>query len=72
MNDKELILEIFKRLNSDFFYSGPQSEAVTESEAAADALGETLYNIGLEDLYDREDALDDEGHWIARFTLKPE
>ena len=47
-------------------------KAVTESEAAADALGETLYNIGLEDLYDREDALDDEGHWIARFTLKPE
>ena len=47
-------------------------ESVTESEAAADALGETLYNIGLEDLYDREDALDDKGHWIARFTLKPE
>lgn len=72
MNDKELIMEIFKRLDDNFYDLDNPMVAETDSEIAADALAETLFNIGLEDLYEREDSIDVNGCWFARFVVKPE
>lgn len=72
MSDRELIMEIFKRLDENFYGSGNPMVAETDSDIAADALSETLFNIGFEDLYDRKNDIDDNGCWYARFIVKPE
>ena len=72
MSDRELIMEIFKRLDDNFYDLDDSMVAETDSEIAADALDETLFNIGLEDLYEREDGVDGNGCWYARFLVKPE
>lgn len=72
MNDKELIMEIFKRLDDNFCDLDNQMLAETDSEIAADALAETLFNIGLDNLYKREDGVDGNGCWYARFVVEPE
>lgn len=72
MSDRELIMEIFKRLDENFYDLDDTMVAETDSEIAADALDETLFNIGLEDLYEREDSVDGNGCWFARFVVKPE
>ena len=71
MGDRELIMEIFKRLDENFYDLNSAVVAETDSEIAADALYETLFNIGLGDLYERKDGSVD-GIWIARFVVKPE
>ena len=71
MSDKELIMEIFKRFDDVSFNSGNPMVAETDSEVAADALTETLYNIGLMDVVCyRTDGEDEKGHWIARFEIQ--
>lgn len=72
MSDRELIMEIFKRLDNNFYDLDDQMVAETDSEIASDALTETLFNIGLEDLYKREDSVDGNGCWFARFVVKSE
>lgn len=71
MSDRELIMEIFKRLDDNFFDLGSPLFAKTESEIAADALTETLFNMGLDGLYEREDVVK-EGVWYAFFKVKGE
>lgn len=71
MSDRELIMEIFKRLNENFDNLCSPYFAETDSEIAADALQETLFNIGLDDFYERKDDVFHE-IWIARFMVKPE
>ena len=72
MTDRELIMEIFKRLDDGFTDLDNPMVAETDSEIAADALAETLFNIGLDNLYEREDGVDGNGCWYARFVVKPE
>ena len=72
MSDKKLIMEIFKRLENNFYLLEDSTMAETDSEIAADALDETLFNIGLDNLYEREDGVDGNGCWYARFVVKPE
>lgn len=72
MNDKELIMEIFKRLDDNFYDLDDPMVAETDSEIAADALVETLFNIGLDDLYKRTDGVNKDGCWFARFEVKKE
>ena len=72
MNDRELIMEIFKRLDDNFYDLDDPMVVETDSEIAADALAETLFNIGLDDLYEREDSVDGDGCWFAKFVVKPE
>lgn len=71
MNDKELIMEIFKRLDDNFCDLDNPMVAETDSEIAADALVETLFNTGLDDLCERKDNVNADGCWIARFEVKP-
>ena len=72
MSDKKLIMEIFKRLENNFYLLEDSTMAETDSEIAADALAETLFNIGLDNLYKREDGVDGNGCWYARFVVEPE
>lgn len=76
MDDKLLLEEILKRLGDNFYdankpyYHNGRLCALTNSEAAADALEETLFNIGLEDSYERFNGVNNKGIWEARFTAK--
>ena len=70
MSDRTLITEIFARLGDKFLNRGTTAE--TDSEVAADALEETLYNIGLSNLCERTDGIDKSGCWYAKFEIKPE
>ena len=72
MSDRKLIMEIFKRLGNNFYLLEDSTMAETDSEIVADALAETLFNIGLDNLYEREDGVDCNGCWYARFVVKPE
>lgn len=70
MSDRELIMEIFKRLDDNFSDLDNPMVAETDSEIAADALVETLYNIGLDDMYTRSDGVNEYGIWTAIFEVK--
>lgn len=69
MKNKKLIKEIFKRLEGNFPCLSSPKYAQTGSEIAADALRETLYNIGLDGLYVFRVGLDDLGLWTAYFKV---
>lgn len=72
MSDRELIMEIFKRLDDNFSDLDNPLIAETDSEIAADALDETLFNMGLDDAYKRTDCVNKEGFWYARFEVIPD
>lgn len=44
--------------------------ALTDSEVAADALEETLFNMGLDNTYERVDGINSDGIWEAKFITK--
>lgn len=73
MSDKILIEEIFKRLGDNFYENGKpffQDEklcAITDSETAADALEETLFNLGLDGEYKRINYTNPDGIWECKF-----
>lgn len=69
LTDKELIGSIFQRLADNFIDLNNPMMAMTDSEAAADSLAETLYNIGLDGEYERVDGVDENGLWYARFEV---
>lgn len=69
MKNKKLIKEIFKRLEDNFPYLCCPTYTQTGSEIAADALRETLHNIGLDGLYVFRVGLDDLGLWTAYFKV---
>ena len=70
MSDRELIMGIFKRLDNNFYDLDDPLVAETDSEIAANALTETLFNMGLDGLYNREDRISLEGIWCATFRVK--
>ena len=70
MSDKELMMEIFKRLGYNFVNLNSPIIAMTDSEVASDALEETLFNIGLDGLYEKIDTIDSYGIWYAKFNVK--
>lgn len=72
MEDKEFLIEIFKRLSGNFYEKNIHGTpcVLTYSEVAADALEETLLNLGLGSTYERVDKVNDNGNWEARFIVK--
>lgn len=76
MDDKLLIEEILKRLGDNFYdgnkpyYYNGKICAVTDSETVSDALTETLFNLGLDDAYERFDEKNKNGDWEAIFVAK--
>jgi hypothetical protein len=71
MTDRELVMEILKRLDDNFYDLDNPFEAKTDSELAADALTETLFNMGLDNECERVDGINGKGLWEATFKLKP-
>jgi hypothetical protein len=69
MSDRELIMEIFKRLDDNFDNLDDPTLAVTDSEVAADALEETLYNIGLDHMCTKEYKVDENGCEVWSFKV---
>lgn len=69
MSDRELIMEIFKRLDDNFDNLDDPMLAKTDSEVAADALEETLYNIGLDSMYAKESQIDENGCEVWCFKV---
>ncbi len=69
MSDKELIMEIFKRLDNNFDNLDDPTLAITDSEVAADALEETLYNIGLDHMYTEDCTADEYGCELWHFKV---
>ncbi len=75
MSDKILIEELFKRLGDNFydngkpFYHEGKLCAITDSEAAADALEETLFNLGLDGEYKRINYVNSDGIWECKFII---
>lgn len=72
VNDKILLKEIFRRLGHNFYENGQDPEIPkTDSEIAADALLETLYNMGFDEgvHYSREDYVNDDGCWECKFEI---
>lgn len=52
------------------YYHNGRLCAITDSEVAADALEETLFNMGLDDTYERISGVNKSGLWEARFVAK--
>ena len=69
MSDRELIMEIFKRLDDNFDDLDDPTLAITDSAIAADALEETLYNVGLDNMYTKDRKVDDEGYELWYFKV---
>lgn len=69
MSDRELIMEIFKRLDDNFDDLDDPTLAITDSVIAADALEETLYNVGLDNMYTKDRKVDDEGYELWYFKV---
>jgi hypothetical protein len=78
MTDRILIEEILKRLGDNFYeskkpyYHDGKLCAITDSETAADALDETLFNMGLDGTYERINSVNSDGIWEVSFVVIPE
>lgn len=69
MSDRELIMEIFKRLDDNFDDLDDPTLAITDSAIAADALEETLYNVGLDNMYTKDRKVDEQGYELWYFKV---
>lgn len=69
MSDRELIMEIFKRLDDNFDDLDDPTLAITDSVIAADALEETLYNVGLDNMYTKDCKVDEYGYELWYFKV---
>lgn len=72
MDDKTLLKELFRRLGDNFFENNRNpEEPVTDSQVAADALQETLFNMGFDEgiHYKRIESCND-GVWECKFSIQ--
>ena len=76
MTDQILINEIFTSLGDNFYdtkkpyYHNGRLCAITDSETAADALEETLFNLALDGFYEKIAELNEYGINEYKFVIK--